>query len=148
MSKVSVDAIRILMVEDDEDDVLLTQRALKKANIWNQVDVVRDGEEALDYLYNEGAFADKEAYPRPGLILLDLSLPGVDGREVLERVADEPDLKDIPIVIVSTSDYEKDIEFGRAQGVENYIIKPIGPDNIIEAIGRMTSFRVILGSVA
>ncbi len=147
MSKISVDAIRILLVEDDEDDILLTQRALTKANIWNQVDVVRNGEEALDYLCNDGEFTDKEKYPRPGLVFLDLSLPGIDGREVLEKMADDPEFKTIPVVIVSTSDYEKDIEFGRSKGVHNYIIKPIEPDNIIEAVGRMEDFQVILGSV-
>jgi two-component system response regulator len=148
MTRIAVDAIRILLIEDDEDDILLTQRALEKANLWNRLDVVRTGQEALDYLKNEGAYADKEKYARPGLILLDLSLPGVDGREVLEQVHADADLKDIPVVIVSTSDYEKDVEFGRSHGVQNYIIKPVQPDNIIDAIGGTSpSFKVILGNV-
>jgi CheY-like chemotaxis protein len=147
MSKVTVEAIRILLIEDDDEDVLLTKRALKKANIWNSVDVARNGQEALDYLHNEGDFADKEKYPKPGLILLDLSLPGIDGREVLERIWDKPEFKEIPIVVASTSDYEKDIEFGRAHGIQNYIIKPIEPDNVIEALGRIEQIKVILGTV-
>jgi two-component system response regulator len=147
MSKISVDAIRILLIEDDEEDVLLAQRALAKGNIWNKVDVVRNGQEALDYLYNRNQYADKASYPLPGFILLDLSLPGIDGRDVLEKLHQDPERKHIPIAIVSTSDYEKDIEFGRSRGVQHYIIKPAQPENIMMAIGAITSFRVILGNV-
>ena len=147
MSKINVQAIRILLIEDDEEDVLLAQRALAKANIWNKVDVVRNGQEALDYLYNQNAYSDKEAFPAPGLILLDLSLPGIDGRDVLERLHQDAERKKIPIAIVSTSDYEKDIEFGRSHGVQHYIIKPAQPDNIMMTIGSITNFRVILGNV-
>ena len=84
---------------------------------------------------------------RPDLILLDLNLPGIDGREVLNRVSKDPDLKSIPIVIVSTSDYERDIEHGRAHGVEHYIIKPIQTDNIMETCSAIRGFRIILGNV-
>ncbi len=147
MTEVKVEAITILLVEDDEEDVLLTQRALKKARIWNRVDVVNTGQEALDYMYQKEAFSDREAYPEPGMILLDLSLPGIDGREVLEKLWADPERKNIPIIIVSTSDYEKDIEFGRQHGIQNYIIKPIEPDNLMEAIGRIEDFKVVLGNV-
>ncbi len=147
MTVVKVDAITILLIEDDEEDVMLTKRALKKARIWNKVDVVYTGQEALDYLYNKGQFSDPQAYPRPGMVLLDLSLPGIDGREVLEKLWEDPEMKEIPIIIVSTSDYEKDIEFGRQHGIQNYIIKPIEPDNFIEALGRIEDFKVVLGNV-
>ncbi|HBA84428.1 MAG TPA: two-component system response regulator [Verrucomicrobia bacterium] len=147
MSKITVEAIRILLIEDDEEDVLLAQRALTKGNIWNKVDVVRNGQEALDYLYHRNQYADKDAFPLPGLILLDLSLPGIDGRDVLEKLQQDPERKQIPIAIVSTSDYEKDIEFGRAHGVQHYIIKPAQPENIMMAIGEISKFRVILGNV-
>lgn len=147
MTAVTVDAINILLVEDDEEDVMLTRRALDKANIWNKVDVVYNGQEALDYLYNRDKFADKKQYPKPGLIFLDLSLPGIDGHEVLDRIWTDEELKEIPIVIVSTSDYEKDIEFGCERGIHSYIIKPVEPDNIIAAVGRIEQFNVVLGSV-
>jgi two-component system response regulator len=147
MTTVQVDAITILLVEDDEEDILLTRRALKKANLWNTVQVARNGQEALDYLYHQDKFSSQNEYPAPGLILLDLSLPGIDGREVLEKISSDPERRQIPVVIVSTSDYEKDIDFGRAHGVKNYVIKPIRPDNIIEAIGGMEQFSIILGNV-
>ena len=147
MSKITVNAIHILLIEDDEEDVLLAQRSLAKANIWNPLDVARNGQEALDYLYNKNQFADAQKYPRPGLILLDLSLPGIDGRDVLEKLHQDPERQNIPIIIVSTSDYEKDIEFGRAHGVQHYIIKPAQPDNIMMTLGSISGFRVILGTV-
>ncbi|MFH0878886.1 MAG: response regulator [Lentisphaerota bacterium] len=148
MSNVSVDAITILLIEDDEEDILLAQRALSRANIWNRVDVVRDGKEALEYLYNEGAYTDTAKYRRPGLVLLDLSLPGIDGRDVLEKICSDPERKNIPVAIISTSDYEKDIEYGRSKGVQHYIIKPAQPDNLLAAMGSINAFHVILGNVA
>jgi two-component system response regulator len=147
MSGITVEPIRLLLVEDDEADILLAQRAFERANIWNKVDVVRDGRETLDYLRNQGAYADKTKYPRPGLILLDLNLPGIDGREVLETMYKDPNLKTIPVVIVSTSDYERDIEYGRARDVQHYIIKPIQVDNILETCSAVHDFRIVLGRV-
>jgi CheY-like chemotaxis protein len=145
MSKISVDPIRLLLVEDDEADILLAQRAFERANIWNPLDVVRNGREALDYLYNRGNYADRSLYPRPDLILLDLNLPALDGREVLKTIRADASLKDIPIVIVSTSDYERDIEFGRQHGVHHYIIKPLQVDNILETFTAFREFRIVLG---
>lgn len=148
MSRINVEPIKLLLVEDDEADILLAKRAFQRANIWNPVDVVRNGQEALDYLHNAGPYADKSKFPRPGLILLDLNLPGIDGREVLDRMHKDPALKSVPVVIVSTSDYERDIEFGRARDVQHYIIKPIQGDNILETCTAFPDFRIILGKVA
>ncbi|OQA25812.1 MAG: Response regulator rcp1 [Verrucomicrobia bacterium ADurb.Bin345] len=147
MSGITVEPIRLLLVEDDEADILLAQRAFERANIWNKVDVVRDGRETLEYLRNQGAYADKTKYPRPGIILLDLNLPGVDGREVLDTMYKDPNLKSIPVVIVSTSDYERDIEYGRARDVQHYIIKPIQVDNILETCSAVHDFRIVLARV-
>lgn len=148
MSRITVEPIKILLVEDDEADILLAQRAFQRANIWNQLDVVRTGQEALDYLRNERGYADKAKFPRPGVILLDLNLPGIDGRKILDIMFNDPKLKTIPVVIVSTSDYEKDIEFGRSHDVQHYIIKPIQIDNIMETFTAISDFRIILGNVA
>lgn len=148
MSRITVEPIKILLVEDDEADILLAQRAFQRANIWNQLDVVRTGQEALDYLRNERGCADKAKFPRPGVILLDLNLPGIDGRKILDIMFNDPKLKTIPVVIVSTSDYEKDIEFGRSHDVQHYIIKPIQIDNIMETFTAISDFRIILGNVA
>ena len=147
MIRVQVEPIRILLVEDDEADILLAQRAFKRANIWNKMDVVRNGQEALDYLYYEGNFTDPTKYPRPGLILLDLKLPGIDGHDVLDKLHKDPRMKTIPIMIISTSDYKRDIEFGRAREVQHYVIKPIQVDNVMEALATIHSFRIILGNV-
>ena len=148
MSRVPVEPIRILLVEDDEADIMLAQRAFERANIWNKMDVVRSGQEALDYIYNQGNFTDRTKYPRPGLILLDLNLPGIDGREVLDKLHKDSHMKTIPVVIISTSDYERDIEFGRAREVQHYLIKPIQVDNIMETFTAIRSFKIILGNTA
>ncbi len=145
MKTISVEPIRLLLVEDDEADILLAQRAFERANIWNPLDVVRNGREALDYLYNRGNYSDRSLYPKPDLILLDLNLPVMDGRDVLKTLRAEAALKDIPVVIVSTSDYERDIEFGRQLGVHHYIIKPLQVDNILETFTAFREFRIVLG---
>jgi len=147
MSKVSVEPIRILLVEDDEADILLAQRAFTRARIWNTLDVVRNGEQALDYLHNRGPYTDKILHPRPDLMLLDLNMPGIDGREVLRRMAAYTELKKIPVVIISTSDYEKDIEFGRSHGVRHYIIKPLQADSIFETCMAVPGFQLVMGNV-
>ena len=147
MTQKKVQPARILMVEDDEDDVLFTQRAMEKGNIWNQLDVVRNGQQALDYLHHEHDYADPAAYPRPDLILLDLNLPGIDGREFLKRMSADPDLKNIPVAITSTSDYERDIEFGRAHGVQHYLIKPIQVDNLLQVFTTLPGFCLVFNKV-
>lgn len=144
MSTISVEPIRLLLVEDDEADILLAQRAFERANIWNPLDVVRNGREALDYLYHRGEFSDSKKYPRPDLILLDLNLPALDGRDVLKTIRADSSLNSIPVVIVSTSDYERDIEFGRQHGVHHYIIKPLQVDNILETMAAFREFRIVL----
>jgi CheY-like chemotaxis protein len=148
MSRMQVEPVRILLVEDDEADIMLAQRAFERANIWNKMDVVRSGREALDYVYNESRFTDRTKYPRPGLILLDLNLPGIDGRDVLDKLYKDSHMKKIPVVIVSTSDYESDIEYGRAREVQHYLIKPIQVDNVMETFNAIRSFKIILGNVA
>jgi CheY-like chemotaxis protein len=148
MNQITIVPIKILLIEDDEADILLAQRAFERANIWNRIDVVHNGHEALDYLRNEQAYADKAKYPPPGVVLLDLNLPGMDGREVIEIMQKDARLSAIPVIIVSTSDYERDIEFGRSHGVQHYIIKPIQVDNIMEMFSSLKNFRVILGNEA
>ena len=144
MAKIEIEPIRILMVEDDPEDVMLAQRAFTKARIQNQPDVVNSGQEALDYLQNRGAYADAERYAKPDLILLDLNMPGMDGREFLRRIKNISVLARIPIAIVSTSDFEKDIEYGREFGVKNFIIKPLQVDNILQLCTMLESLRIVL----
>lgn len=147
MNVVTVKPMKILLVEDDDADVTLAKRAFTRAKIWNSMDLVRNGKEALDYLGNTGEYADAVKYSRPDVVLLDLNLPILDGREVLVRLRENPATKDIPVVIVSTSDYDKDIEFGRTRGVRHYIIKPLAVDNVIEIFAALSGWSLIAGAV-
>jgi chemotaxis family two-component system response regulator Rcp1 len=119
---VSPRAIEILMVEDNPGDVRLTREALKGAKVWNQVHVVEDGVAALDYLYRRPPY---EAVRRPDLILLDLNLPRMDGREVLAIVKSDPTLKLIPIVVLTTSQAEEDVLRAYHLSANCYVTKPV-----------------------
>ena len=131
--------ILILMADDDEDDILLTQKALQKGKLLNSLYSVRDGEELLDYLLHRGAFTDEAAFPRPGIILLDLNMPKKDGREALREIKAHADLRDIPVVVFTTSKAEEDIYRSYKLGVNSFITKPVTFDTLIEvmqAIGK------------
>ncbi len=122
------------MADDDEDDVLLTQKALQKGKLLNPLYTVRDGEELLDYLFHRGEFADETSFPRPGLILLDLNMPKKDGREALKEIKSDADLKDIPIVVFTTSKAEEDIYRSYKLGVNSFITKPVTFESLIEVM--------------
>src|SRR4051794_29505583 len=97
------------MADDDADDRLLTQEALQESRLANELRFARDGEELMDYLLHRGAYADPDSAPRPGLILLDLNMPRVDGREALAQIKSHPSLRQIPIIVLSTSQAEEDV---------------------------------------
>lgn len=128
------DTIVILMADDDEDDILLTQKALRQGKLLNELYCVRDGEELLDYLFHRGEYADATKSPRPGVILLDLNMPRKDGREALKEIKANPDLKDIPIVVFTTSKAEEDIYRSYKLGVNSFITKPVTFDRLIEVM--------------
>jgi CheY-like chemotaxis protein len=130
----------ILIAEDNLSHQKITEYVLKKYNVPAGHIVVRDGQEVLDYLHNEGHYTDKEKYPVPNLILLDLNLPKRDGREVLKLIKEEPQLKNIPVVIVSTSDREEDIVFASRMGVVGYISKSIGFDAFSTELGSVLQY--------
>ncbi|RJS82817.1 response regulator [Methanophagales archaeon] len=115
--------IKILLVEDTEDDILIVERALKKGMLRSRLFVARDGEEALDFLYNRGDYADEKRYPKPDIILLDLRLPKLDGIDVLKRIRSDEKLKDIPVVVFTSSDRDVDIIKTYEDGVRGYIVK-------------------------
>ena len=117
-----VESVNVLLVEDNPGDVRLTIEALKGLKLYNQLDVVNDGVEAMAFLRREGIYAEA---PRPDLILLDLNLPRKDGREVLEEVKNDPDLKRIPVVVLTTSNNEKDILESYNLHANCYITKPV-----------------------
>ncbi|GAA0401084.1 response regulator [Microbispora corallina] len=131
--------IDVLLVEDDPGDELMTREAFEDNKIGNKLHVVRDGEEALDFLYRRGQHADA---PRPGLILLDLNLPKYDGREVLQRVKSDPDLSHIPVVVLTTSAAEEDILRSYKLHANAYVTKPVDLDRFISAVQQIDEFFV------
>jgi len=134
---VSPRAIEILMVEDNPGDVRLTREALKGAKVWNQVHVVEDGVAALDYLYRRPPY---EAVRRPDLILLDLNLPRMDGREVLAIVKSDPTLKLIPIVVLTTSQAEEDVLRAYHLSANCYVTKPVDLEKFIVVVKSIDAF--------
>ncbi len=125
------------MVEDDAGDVQLTKEALKDSKLMIDLQIVEDGERALQFLRRQSPF---QRSPRPDLILLDLNLPKVDGREVLQRVKSDPVLRTIPIVVVTTSDADADIERSYGLGANCYVTKPIGLDQFIKVVKVIEEF--------
>ena len=139
MSTDTSKSITILMADDDEDDRLLTQDALTESRVLNDFHTVSDGVELLAYLRREGQYVDTDKYPRPGLILLDLNMPRMDGREALMQIKADPSLRTIPVVILTTSQQEEDKFRGYDLGAASYISKPVSFDslvNIMSALGR------------
>ena len=128
------DTLVILMADDDEDDILLTRKALQKGKLLNPLHTVRDGEELLDYLLRRGDYTEEAQAPRPGVILLDLNMPRKDGREALKEIKTHADLKDIPIVVFTTSKAEEDIYRSYKLGVNSFITKPVTFENLIEVM--------------
>ena len=132
--------ICILLADDDPDDRMLTERALKRNRLANSIKMVEDGEQLMDYLHRRGAYADPEKSPRPGLILLDLNMPRKDGREALEEIKSDPSLRRIPVVILTTSEAEQDILRSYDLGVNAFVTKPVTFDGLANAIMRLGEF--------
>jgi CheY-like chemotaxis protein len=117
--------ITILLADDDEEDRMLTADALTESRVANDLRVVMDGEELLDYLYNRGKYTDRASAPSPGLILLDLNMPRKDGREALREIKADPDLRRIPVIVLTTSKAEEDIYRTYDLGANSFITKPV-----------------------
>lgn len=118
----------IMLVEDNDDHAELVMRTLADHNVANKIQRFSDGQSALDYLFRNGEFSDPEKSPRPHLILLDLRLPRVDGLDVLKIVKESPDLRQIPVVILTTSGTDRDVERAYMNYANSYLIKPVGFD--------------------
>ncbi|MFE6161175.1 response regulator [Streptomyces sp. NPDC056486] len=139
MTTPSATPIDVLLVEDDAGDELMTREAFEDNKIRNKLHVARDGEEALDFLYQRG---EHIGVPRPDLILLDLNLPKYDGRQVLEKIKSDPDLKDIPVVVLTTSAAEEDILRSYKLHANAYVTKPVDLDQFIAAVRQIDDFFV------
>jgi two-component system response regulator len=134
----------ILLVEDNPDDEALTLRAFAKNKITNPVVVVRDGAEALDYLFAAGAYAKRDAGDRPQVVLLDLKLPKIDGIEVLKRIRSDPRTAVLPVVILTSSKQERDVIDGYRSGCNSYVRKPVDFDEFIEAARQLGLYWLLL----
>lgn len=131
----------VLIVEDSDDDFEATERALKKhGNLVNPIARCEDGADAIDYLFHRGKYANPASAPRPGLILLDLNMPGKDGWAVLREVKKSKELASIPIIILTTSSDAKDIEESYAIGASTYVVKPVNLERFVEAIQRLKEY--------
>jgi CheY-like chemotaxis protein len=136
---------RILLVEDDPNDVELTMTALEGYNLANEVIVTRDGEEALDYLYHRGKYTTRSS-DHPAVILLDLKLPKIDGLEVLRQVKTDDNLKIIPVVVLTSSREEKDLVSSYKLGVNAYVVKPVDFHEFVNAIKELGVFWAIINA--
>lgn len=135
MGEASKKPITILMADDDQDDCLLVNKAFEASRLANDLRFVADGEELMDYLYRRGTYEDA---PRPGLILLDLNMPRKDGREALKEIKEDAGLKDIPVVVLTTSKDEEDILRSYNLGANSYITKPVtfeGLSDVMKSLG-------------
>ena len=134
--------ITILMADDDEDDRMLTQDALDESRVRNTLFCVQDGVELLEYLRRQGKYSDPEKSPRPGLILLDLNMPRKDGREALKEIKADAELKNIPVVILTTSGQEEDKVKGYNLGAASYITKPVNFEGLVELMKALGKYWI------
>lgn len=132
--KTDCEAITILVADDDQEDCMLIRDAWQENRLANRLRFVADGEELLEYLRHEGRYADPAVAPRPGLILLDLNMPRKDGREALAEIKGDPALRQIPIVVLTTSKAEEDIFRSYDLGVNSYVTKPVTFASLVEVI--------------
>jgi two-component system response regulator len=141
---VAMNEVEILLVEDNPNDVELTLRALKKHNFANKVHVVKDGAEALEFIFCTGTYAKREIDRKPKVILLDLKLPKVDGLEVVRRIRADERTKCIPVVVLTSSRQERDIVESYKLGVNSYIVKPVDFDRFVEAVSNLGLYWLLL----
>ena len=138
------DIVEILLVEDNPSDLELALHALRRNNLANHIEIVRDGAEALDFIFATGAFSHRDVENGPRVILLDLKLPKVDGLEVLRRVKADPRTRLIPIVVLTSSREERDIVESYELGVNSYITKPVDFDQFTEAVRALGFYWLLL----
>jgi CheY-like chemotaxis protein len=137
-------SVNILLVEDNPSDRELTLHALHRHHLANHIEVVRDGAEALDYLFATGPYAGRDPAQMPKLILLDLKLPKVDGLEVLQRVKADPRTRSIPVVVLTSSEEERDVVESYRLGVNSYIVKPVDFAQFTEAVRKLGFYWLLL----
>jgi len=135
--------IEILLVEDNQDDLDMALRALRKANLTNRIQAVRDGAEALEFIFCEGAFTGRRFENPPKVILLDLKLPKIDGMDVLKRIKNDPRTKMIPVVILTSSKEQRDVIESYNLGVNSYIVKPVNFEQFAMAVQELGMYWLL-----
>jgi CheY-like chemotaxis protein len=140
MSSKNATSITILMADDDADDRQLTREALEDARLINDIRFVENGEELLEYLRRQGRYSPPAEAPRPGLILLDLNMPRKDGRTVLKEIKQDPDLRRIPVVVLTTSKSDEDVYRSYDLGVNSYIVKPVTFDALVDVLQTLEKY--------
>jgi len=136
--------VEILIVEDNPNDLEMTMRGLQKARLVNHIEVARDGAEALDFVFCEGAYAGRSIDNQPKVILLDLKLPKVDGLEVLTRLKEDPRTRAIPVVMLTSSQEQSDLLASYQNGVNSYIVKPVNFESFVQAVADLGMYWMLL----
>jgi CheY-like chemotaxis protein len=136
--------VEILLVEDNQDDLDMTFRALRKANLTNHIQAVRDGAEALDFIFCQGAFVGRKFESPPKVILLDLKLPKINGMDVLKRIKSDPRTKMIPVVVLTSSKEQKDVIESYNLGVNSYMVKPVNFEGFAATVKDLGMYWVLL----
>lgn len=143
----NIHPVKILLVEDNLQDIEIARRAFAKGRVRNELIVIRDGQEALDYLYHRGKFQDPATSPRPGMILLDLNLPKVGGMEVLQQMKHDEHLKAIPVIVMTVSQREEDIVKSYNLGVNTYIQKPVEFENFMKVVNAIQEYWILIATL-
>ena len=141
-------SVEILLVEDNPQDMELAVRALRKTNLTNRIHVARDGAEALEFIFCEGEFAERNMEHTPKVILLDLKLPKVDGLEVLKRIKGDPRTRTIPVVLLTSSKEQNDVVESYHLGVNSYIVKPVNSERFTEAVQQLGMYWLLANQPA
>ena len=137
----------ILLIEDNEDHIEHTLDALQEVGLVKNIQVVSDGEEAIQYLYRKGKYEDPAKSPRPDLILLDVKLPKISGFEILKRIKSDPDLKIIPVILLTTTGKKEDIDKGARLGTNDYIIKPVEYETFIQKVKGLGKYWALISNL-
>ena len=139
-----LDVVEILLVEDSDEDAELAIRALKQKKLANDLFRVKDGAEALDFIFATGTYSARNGQPKPRVVLLDLKLPKVDGMEVLRRLKEDPETRAIPVVMLTSSKEDRDLEAAYRLGVNSYIVKPVEFDKFVAAVETLGFYWALL----
>jgi two-component system response regulator len=143
-SRTDFDPVEILIVEDNPQDAELTIRALRKSNLANQIHVAEDGEEALEFIFSRGRYAERQAIKPPKVIFLDLKLPKVSGLEVLKEIKSNPVTKKLPVVVVTSSREDPDVQSAYELGANGYVVKPVEFDDFFESVAQTGHFWLVV----